>query len=267
MLKVLAVLFVVSGLCACVPTATPTPLPSTPDARATDTEIAASIFATQTASVPTPTRTNTPTPIPTSTPTPTSTLTPTSTPTPTRIPPQITTYQTVNVRQGPGVQFAVLRTLRSNTLATIIGKNADGGWFQIAYPDSSNPGWVSSTVVRVIGSVDSLPVIGAIPLPKVSGNAVIAPQIPTPTATKIPPIVAPVPSDGAPANPWGYNFTCCKFIYWPPPNFCSYFGCIGNFWNGNGYVIQCKDGMFSKSGGIRGSCSYHGGNNRPLYAP
>jgi uncharacterized protein YraI len=258
-----ALLLVILGLCACSPTTTPTLLPPTPDVQATGTQIAARISGTQTASVPTPTRTNTPTPIPTSTPTPTSTLTPT------HIPPQITTYQTVNVRQGPGVQFAVLRTLRSNTLATIIGKNAGGGWFQIAYPDSSNPGWVSSTVVRVIGSVDSLPVIAAIPLPKTSGNAVIAPQIPTPrwTATKIPPIVARVPSDGAPANPWGYNFTCCKFIYSPPPNFCSYFGCIENFWKGNGYVIQCKDGTFSKSGGLKGSCSSHGGNNRPLYAP
>jgi hypothetical protein len=30
-------------------------------------------------------------------------------------------------------------------------------------------------------------------------------------------------------------------------------------------VIQCKDGTFSKSGGVRGSCSSHGGNGRTLY--
>jgi hypothetical protein len=27
-----------------------------------------------------------------------------------------------------------------------------------------------------------------------------------------------------------------------------------------GYVIQCQDEAFGKSGGIQGSCSYHGGN-------
>jgi hypothetical protein len=30
-------------------------------------------------------------------------------------------------------------------------------------------------------------------------------------------------------------------------------------------VIECTDGMYSKSGGIRGSRSYHGGDLRALY--
>ena len=68
-------------------------------------------------------------------------------------------------------------------------------------------------------------------------------------------------------NPWGYNFTSGNYIYSAPSGFCSYFACIGNFWNGVGYVMECQDGMYSKSGGIRGSCSYHGGNWRPLLAP
>jgi hypothetical protein len=68
------------------------------------------------------------------------------------------------------------------------------------------------------------------------------------------------------SNPWCYDFSPGKYIYSPPANFCSFFGCIANFWNGSGYVIQCWDGEFSKSGGISGSCSYHGGNYRPLYA-
>ncbi len=85
----------------------------------------------------------------------------------------------------------------------------------------------------------------------------------TPTATLIP--TATSTGCGAPQNPWGYDF--CPGgtrIYSPPSDFCSYFACIGNFWNGRGYVIQCRDGMFGKSGGIQGSCSYHGGNRRPL---
>jgi len=50
----------------------------------------------------------------------------------------------------------------------------------------------------------------------------------------------------------------------PPSAFCNYFSCIGNFWNGRGYVMQCRDSLFSKSGGISGSCSSHGGNSRAL---
>jgi hypothetical protein len=75
-----------------------------------------------------------------------------------------------------------------------------------------------------------------------------------------------VSSCGAPSNPWRYNFCGGSVISDPPTSFCNYFSCIPSFWSStNGYVEQCSDGMFSHSGGRRGSCSYHGGNYRPLY--
>lgn len=94
---------------------------------------------------------------------------------------------------------------------------------------------------------------------------------PRPTATPKPkPTATPKPScpNGAVnGNPWCYNFTSGNNIYGPPSSFCSYFACIGNFWNGRGYVMQCQDGMYSKSGGISGSCSSHHGNKRALLKP
>ncbi len=36
--------------------------------------------------------------------------------------------------------------------------------------------------------------------------------------------------------------------------------------DGRGYVIEWSDGMYSKSGGIQGSCSHHQGNGRTLYS-
>ena len=49
----------------------------------------------------------------------------------------------------------------------------------------------------------------------------------------------------------------------PPPvesaSFCDTHLCIDNFDEGNGYPVQCNDGMWSQSGGIQGACSYHGG--------
>jgi len=35
---------------------------------------------------------------------------------------------------------------------------------------------------------------------------------------------------------------------------------------GDGYIVQCSDGMYSLSGGERGACSYHSGVQRPLYS-
>lgn len=90
-----------------------------------------------------------------------------------------------------------------------------------------------------------------------------------PTATPKPkpqPTATPKPC-ASPCNPWGYNFSSGHLIYSPPGTFCNYFKCIANFWNGKGYVMECQDATYSKSGGINGSCSHHGGNWRPLLAP
>ncbi len=79
----------------------------------------------------------------------------------------------------------------------------------------------------------------------------------------------PVSAAGVNGNPWGYSFVASngRLIYAPNPAFCGqYFHCIPNFPNGKGYVVECRDMMFSKSGGIAGSCSRHKGNWQTLYA-
>lgn len=47
--------------------------------------------------------------------------------------------------------------------------------------------------------------------------------------------------------------------YDPPADFCSVVSCVSDFFSGNGYVVRCNDGVYSKSGGIQGACSQHGG--------
>jgi hypothetical protein len=88
---------------------------------------------------------------------------------------------------------------------------------------------------------------------------------PVPTATPIPP--TPPPCTTLNCNPWGYTFAGGNHITNPPLEFCSYFPCIPNFWNGTGYVVECDDALYSKSGGNQGVCSQHGGVLRILYAP
>jgi opacity protein-like surface antigen len=44
--------------------------------------------------------------------------------------------------------------------------------------------------------------------------------------------------------------------------FCKRHRCIPNFYAGHGYIVQCRDGMWSHSGGRPGACSYHRGVRR-----
>lgn len=98
-------------------------------------------------------------------------------------------------------------------------------------------------------------------------------QAPPPTTQAAPPppatSAAPAGDDlcGAPSNPYGYNF-CGDggYIYSPGGSVCTYFDCIGNFSNGHGYMVECSDGTYSMSGGIRGECSDHGGEEQPVYS-
>lgn len=65
---------------------------------------------------------------------------------------------------------------------------------------------------------------------------------------------------GAPPNPYGYNLCGVgSTISNPPSNICSYFSCIDNFWNSNGYMVECGDGSYSMAGGYSEACSYNGG--------
>lgn len=70
---------------------------------------------------------------------------------------------------------------------------------------------------------------------------------------------------GAPQNPDGYNFCGGSTISDPDSNVCEYFDCIDNFSNGKGYMVECSDGTYSMSGGRRGACSDHGGEQQDVY--
>ena len=59
---------------------------------------------------------------------------------------------TLNVRAGPGLNYAVKGQLKQGDAVTIVGKSADGLWWQI-----SN-GWVSATYLKVSGDTTAVPV-------------------------------------------------------------------------------------------------------------
>ncbi len=162
------VVLVVSG-CGSNPTPTPTPKPTLPPVP--------TLPPTPTPFPPTPTPLP-PTPVPTATPVP---------PTPTEVPPQVTTKQDVTLRQGPGIQFPAGGKMPNNSTATVLGKSADGKWYQIAYPDNDHPSWISVAFVTATGPIDQLAVV-ALPVTPTATLAPAAARTRTPTSVPIPPV-------------------------------------------------------------------------------
>ncbi len=96
---------------------------------------------------------------------------------------------TLNVRAGPGVDFAVIEQLRQEDLGAdlvpVIGRNGDGGWLAV---DSAvaKGGWISasSRFVTCAGAVADLPVTEVV-------NGQLAP---TPVAQAVQPQPEPAPA-------------------------------------------------------------------------
>ncbi|WP_141714968.1 hypothetical protein [Micromonospora rhizosphaerae] len=78
---------------------------------------------------------------------------------------------------------------------------------------------------------------------------------------------SPIPADrcGAPENPYNYNYCGGSRIYDPEADVCSYFACVETFWEGNGYMVLCNDGLVSMTGMGTQPCGGHGGTKQDVY--
>jgi len=77
--------------------------------------------------------------------------------------PQLTVkVTTLNLRQGPGTNYAVVGKLTQGTQAAIIGRNAAGDWYQVR-PTGGSTGWVTGTpaLVQVTGDLTTVPIVSA----------------------------------------------------------------------------------------------------------
>jgi hypothetical protein len=100
-----------------------------------------------------------------------------------------------------------------------------------------------------------------------SGAAALVSGTPSAPSTRTPIAQSTCIPGAENCNPWGYNFTHGTNITDPPRQFCQFFNCVNNFVSGKGYVVECRDGVYSKTGGTRNSCSKHKGELRTLLAP
>ncbi|WP_435122375.1 hypothetical protein [Micromonospora tulbaghiae] len=70
---------------------------------------------------------------------------------------------------------------------------------------------------------------------------------------------------GAPANPFGYDFCGGQRIRRPAAGVCDWFECVPGFWSDRGWLVQCRDGSVSRTGGQRDVCAGHKGLRRTVW--
>lgn len=226
------------------PPATPTPQP-TFTAAPTATPLVVAVEPTV-ASTPLGTASPTPTPTPTPTPDepPATATPPPPTATPTSAAAQVIADGTVNVRAGPGLNYAVIGMLPPNTPVPITGRVADQSWWQLQLPGNQS-GWVAASVVEAQNTA-------AVPLAQ-------PPAPPDPTATPIPPEPTRAPHQFEPTGWYGdRNYGLTRFL--------------GNITDANGtpvngVPVQAQCGGFSiisnPSGPVGGWSSNDGADDPP----
>jgi len=142
------------------PTVTPTDAPTdTPEAESTDDAEVVPADDEPTATLePTDAPTNTPRPTATPTEVPEETVAPTNTPPPTATPTEevietatfavIVSRGAVNLRSGPGTDFAVVATANSGESFLVQSTSDDGTWYEIELPDG-NTAWIADFLVTL----------------------------------------------------------------------------------------------------------------------
>lgn len=91
--------------------------------------------------------------------------------------------QQINVRSGPGASFNSLGTLNPQDVVSLTGKDSNGLWLQIDFPEGAGPegkGWVNAAFVQAQGAED-LPIITETGLIVGTGTPTGIPPTPTPT--------------------------------------------------------------------------------------
>jgi len=120
----------------------------------------------------------------------------------------------INVRGGPGTDYAAVGVLVTGELVSAKGRSSAGLWIQIAYPGvQGGLAWVYSPLVTIF-QANSLPIIEPPPTPTLRVTPTIDPtlaaqfvlEVPAtrqPTFTAPPPLVIPVFEQSTSSQPGG----------------------------------------------------------------
>jgi uncharacterized protein YraI len=94
--------------------------------------------------------------------------------------PSVTVDVSLNVRAGPGTNYERVGSLAPGSSADIVGRNADGSWWQILYPGApGDKAWISASY-GTAGNTEGVPVVEVPPAPTAAPTS---PPAPVPTET------------------------------------------------------------------------------------
>lgn len=125
----------------------------------------------------------------------TSAATPTPTPTPTpTVPTAIIQPDRMNVRAGPGTNFAIVTGVDQGTALEITGASPLSDWYRVNLAAPEGEGWVFASLVQVIGPADAILTLSEEELPAAPTPDPVAASQSVPAA---PPIVGAPPPSGA----------------------------------------------------------------------
>ncbi len=192
---------------------------------ATETSTSPALMATDTRQLTEVVVNNTLTSTPTIQVVPTPTIAPTMTMTPTDEPTQIATpanepsvevriiNSSINVRNGPGINYAVITVLFAGDIVRVLAKTSNGSWYNIELEDESR-GWISATVAEPVDLdlIENVEVAATIPVLQVTNT----PQtVPTSTPDSVNPTSPP--SGSEPTSPPAPQPTTPSQPTDPPP--------------------------------------------------
>lgn|GEM_PF-3305340 len=82
----------------------------------------------------------------------------------------------INVRSGPGPQYAVVGNLAAGQSFPVLGQLAGSGWYEVSF--NGQIGWIAASVTRLQGDCTTLPTVAA------PAGAQLAPTQPPPQPTQ-----------------------------------------------------------------------------------
>jgi uncharacterized protein YraI len=100
--------------------------------------------------------------------------------------PSVTTAKVVNLRGGPGTNYPLVGSTKTDETYAVQGRNTDGSWFEICC-SAGKSAWVAASVVTTVGDMASVQLARLIPTP---------PPSPTPAPV---PTAEPKPTSAPPA--------------------------------------------------------------------
>ncbi|MEZ4675625.1 MAG: SH3 domain-containing protein [Caldilineaceae bacterium] len=105
--------------------------------------------------------------------------------------PMVVVSTGLNMRSGPGIDYAVIGALSAGDSAQILGKNEAGNWWQVQGSDGSQ-GWLYGPLVQTSGDTAAVAVVLNIPTPP--PTAVPVPTEPSAPAEPVASAPTPVPA-------------------------------------------------------------------------